>query len=74
MANVQKAIWNHDRIFIRTMTTGNLNACRAATHIYNMPGEVDRLIASVKWVSRECREGVVDGTRVESEHDAAAAG
>jgi selenocysteine lyase/cysteine desulfurase len=51
MANVQKAIWNHDRIFIRTMTTGNLNGCRAATHIYNMPGEVDRLIASVKWVS-----------------------
>ena len=33
------------------MATGNLNACRAATHIYNMPGEVDRLIASVKWVS-----------------------
>ena len=51
MANVQKAIWNHDRIYIRTMATGNLNACRAATHIYNMPGEVDRLIASVKWVS-----------------------
>ena len=51
MANVQKAIWNHDRIYIRTMATGNLNACRAATHIYNMPSEVDRLIASVKWVS-----------------------
>ena len=51
MANVQKAIWNHDRIYIRTMATGNLNACRAATHIYNMPSEVDHLIASVKWVS-----------------------
>lgn len=51
MANVQKAIWSHDRIWIRTMGTGNLNACRAATHIYNMPGEVDRLIASVRWVS-----------------------
>jgi selenocysteine lyase/cysteine desulfurase len=51
MANVQKAIWNHDRIYIRTMGTGNLNGCRAATHIYNMPSEVDRLIASVKWVS-----------------------
>jgi selenocysteine lyase/cysteine desulfurase len=51
MANVQKAIWNRDRIFIRTMTTGNLNACRAATHIYNMPSEVERLIASIKWVS-----------------------
>jgi isopenicillin-N epimerase len=51
MANVQKAIWNRDRIFIRTMTTGNLNACRAATHIYNMPSEVERLIASIRWVS-----------------------
>jgi len=51
MANVQKGIWNHDRIYIRTMATGNLNACRAATHIYNMPSEVDHLIASVKWVS-----------------------
>jgi selenocysteine lyase/cysteine desulfurase len=51
MASVQKAIWNHDRIYIRTMATGNLNACRAATHIYNMPAEVDHLIASVKWVS-----------------------
>jgi selenocysteine lyase/cysteine desulfurase len=51
MANVQKAIWEHDRIYIRTMATGNLNACRAATHMYNMPSEVDRLIASIKWVS-----------------------
>ncbi len=37
MANVQQAILNRDRIYIRTMTTGNLNAVRAATHIYNMP-------------------------------------
>lgn len=51
MANVQKAIYAHDRIYIRTMGTGNLNACRAATHLYNMPEEVDRLIASVKYVS-----------------------
>lgn len=51
MANVQQAILNRDRIYIRTMTTGNLNACRAATHIYNMPEEVDRLLASVRHVS-----------------------
>jgi selenocysteine lyase/cysteine desulfurase len=51
MANVQQAILNRDRIYIRTMTTGNLNAVRAATHIYNMPDEVDRLIASVRHVS-----------------------
>lgn len=51
MANVQQAILSRDRIYIRTMTTGNLNACRAATHIYNLPGEVDHLLASVRHVS-----------------------
>jgi len=51
MANVQQAILERDRIYIRTMTTGNLNACRAATHIYNMPDEVDRLLASVRHIS-----------------------
>ena len=51
MDNIQKAILARDRIYIRTMTTGNLNAVRAATHIYNMPDEVDRLIASVKHVA-----------------------
>jgi selenocysteine lyase/cysteine desulfurase len=51
MANVQQAVLNRDRIYIRTMTTGNLNAVRAATHIYNMPDEVDRLIASVRHVA-----------------------
>ena len=51
MANIQQAILNRDRIYIRTMTTGNLNAVRAATHIYNMPSEVDHLIASVKHVA-----------------------
>lgn len=51
MENIQKAILARDRIYIRTMTTGNLNAVRAATHIYNMPSEVDHLIASVKHVA-----------------------
>ncbi len=51
MENITKAILARDRIYIRTMTTGDLNAVRAATHIYNMPDEVDRLIASVKHVS-----------------------
>jgi selenocysteine lyase/cysteine desulfurase len=51
MENIQKAILARDRIYIRTMTTGNLNAVRAATHIYNMPVEVDQLIASVRHVA-----------------------
>lgn len=52
MEDVQKAILARDRIYIRTMTTGKLNAVRAATHIYNMPSEVDHLIESVKHVAR----------------------
>lgn len=51
MANVAKAVMNRDRVYIRTMGTGNLNACRAATHFYNMPEEIDRLINSVKYVA-----------------------
>ena len=51
MANVQKAIMSRDRVYIRTMGTGNLNGCRAATHLYNMPEEVDKLINSVKFVA-----------------------
>ena len=51
MENIQKAILARDRIYIRTMTTGNLNAVRAATHIYNMPAEVDHLIESVRHVA-----------------------
>jgi selenocysteine lyase/cysteine desulfurase len=51
MANVKDAIMARDRIFIRDMRTGNLNAVRASTHVYNMPDEVDRLIASVRHVA-----------------------
>jgi selenocysteine lyase/cysteine desulfurase len=51
MANVKDAIMERDRIYIRDMRTGNLNAVRASTHVYNMPEEVDRLIASVRHVA-----------------------
>ena len=52
MENVVKAIYDYNRVWIRTMTTGNLNGVRAATHIYNMPGEVDRLLEAVTHVSK----------------------
>jgi selenocysteine lyase/cysteine desulfurase len=51
MANVQRTIMAHDRVWIRTMGTGNLNGCRAATAFYNFPDEVDRLLAAVKYVA-----------------------
>jgi selenocysteine lyase/cysteine desulfurase len=52
MNNVQKAIFDYNRVWIRTMGTGNLNACRAATHIYNFPHEVDRLLEGVRYVAQ----------------------
>jgi selenocysteine lyase/cysteine desulfurase len=52
MANVVKGIYDFNRVWIRTMTTGNLNGVRAATHIYNMPHEVDRLLEAVTHVSQ----------------------
>ena len=51
METVQQVVLDRDRVFIRTMATGDLNAVRASTHIYNMPHEVDRLLASVRHIS-----------------------
>jgi selenocysteine lyase/cysteine desulfurase len=52
MENVVKAIYDYNRVWIRTMTTGNLNGVRAATHVYNMPDEVDRLLDAVTHVAK----------------------
>jgi selenocysteine lyase/cysteine desulfurase len=52
MANVVKGVYDFNRVWIRTMSTGNLNGVRAATHIYNMPHEVDRLLEAVTHVSQ----------------------
>lgn len=51
MDNIQKGIMDLDRVYIRTMRTGNLNGCRASTHFYNMPGEVDRLLKCVQHIA-----------------------
>ena len=61
MANVVKGIYDFNRVWIRTMTTGNLNGVRAATHIYNLPGEVDRLLEAVAHVSTNA--GAVQGDK-----------
>ena len=52
MANVVKGIYDYNQVWIRTMATGNLNGVRAATHIYNMPQEVDRLLEAVTHVAK----------------------
>jgi selenocysteine lyase/cysteine desulfurase len=51
MENVVKGVYGFNRVWIRTMGTGNLNGVRAATHIYNMPEEVDKLLEGVGHVS-----------------------
>lgn len=51
MNNVVRAIREHGRVHIRTMSTGNLNAVRASTALYNMPEEVDQLLDTVRYVS-----------------------
>ena len=55
MENVVKGIYDFNRVWIRTMSTGNLNGVRAATHIYNMPQEVDRLVEGVTHVAGNAR-------------------
>lgn len=52
MQNIVEALAARDRIHIRTMRTGNLNAVRVSTHIYNMPGEVDRVLEVVRHLAR----------------------
>jgi selenocysteine lyase/cysteine desulfurase len=52
MENVVKGVYEFNRVWIRTMATGNLNGVRAATHIYNMPEEVDRLLEAVEHVAK----------------------
>jgi len=51
MENVQKALMEQYGVYIRTMTTGNLNACRVSTHLYNMLDEVDRLLEGVRYIA-----------------------
>ncbi len=52
MEHVVRAIYDYNRVWIRTMSTGNLNAVRASTHLYNMPEEVDKLLDAVSYVSK----------------------
>lgn len=52
MENVVKGIYDYNRVWIRTMATGNLNGVRAATHVYNMPDEVEKLLDAVSYVAK----------------------
>ena len=52
MQNIVDALMARDRIYIRTMRTGGLNAVRVSTHIYNVPGEVDRVLDGVRYIAK----------------------
>ena len=62
MANIVEALMDRDRIYIRTMGTGDLNAVRASTHIYNMPDEVDRLLEGVRHVATHSSDYMSEST------------
>ena len=53
MENIAKAIMEQDHVYTRTMSTGNLNAVLASIHVYNMPGEIDRLVAAMRQVAKK---------------------
>ena len=62
MANITKALMDRDRIYIRTMGTGDLNAVRASTHIYNMPHEIERLLDGVRHLATHSSEYMSEST------------
>jgi selenocysteine lyase/cysteine desulfurase len=51
MANVLQGIKDLSRIHIRTSSRGEVSGCRASTHFYNMPEEVDELLRCVKYIA-----------------------
>jgi selenocysteine lyase/cysteine desulfurase len=51
MDNVRQGIMDLGRIHIRTSSRGDVTGCRASTHLYNMPEEVDELLGCVRHIA-----------------------
>jgi selenocysteine lyase/cysteine desulfurase len=51
MDNVRQGIMDLGHIHVRTSSRGNVTGCRASTHFYNMPEEVDELLRCVRYIS-----------------------
>ncbi len=49
--NVRQGIMDLGRIHIRTSGRGDVTGCRASTHLYNMPEEVDELLGCIKHIA-----------------------
>jgi selenocysteine lyase/cysteine desulfurase len=51
MDHVRQGIMDLGRIHIRTSSRGDVTGCRASTHFYNMPYEVDELLRCVRHIA-----------------------
>ncbi|MBT8397845.1 MAG: aminotransferase class V-fold PLP-dependent enzyme [Gemmatimonadetes bacterium] len=51
MDNVKQGIMDLGRIHIRTSSRGDVSGCRASTHFYNMPEEVDELLRCIRHIA-----------------------
>jgi selenocysteine lyase/cysteine desulfurase len=51
MDNVRQGIMDLGRIHIRTSSRGEVSGCRASTHFYNMPDEVDELLRCIRTIA-----------------------
>ena len=51
MANVRDGIMDLSGIHIRTSSRGDVTGCRASTHFYNMPEEVDELLRCIRHIA-----------------------
>jgi selenocysteine lyase/cysteine desulfurase len=58
-----------NRVWIRTMATGNLNAVRASTHVYNMPDEVEKLLDAVSYVAKNSSRFMSTTTAPRAQYD-----
>jgi selenocysteine lyase/cysteine desulfurase len=51
MDNLRQGIMDLGHIHIRTSSRGNVSGCRASTHFYNMPEEVDELLRCIRYIA-----------------------
>jgi selenocysteine lyase/cysteine desulfurase len=51
MDNAREGIMDLGHIHIRTSSRGDVSGCRASTHFYNMPEEVDELLRCVRHIA-----------------------
>jgi len=51
-----KWLAEHERVQIRAIKDGGVDAIRASTHFYNTPQEVDRLLSGVSYLAEHAAQ------------------